>query len=205
VASRRAAVVQFCVSSYLGELDLAIRELERAMRLLAAQADRASSILCGGMLASALARVGEHARARAAADATTAQIGSRSPPVFTIAEGFIGAADAYLELARHGDAEAARAVAPAIGNLARLARMFPIAAPAASTLAGMDLLRRGAPRRAGRALRRGLALAQRLAMPYDQAVAHRGLAIVDAGDHADHARRLFTELGCRWHLAGLPR
>ena len=56
-------------------------------------------------------------------------------------------------------------------------------------------------RRAGRALQRGLTLAARLAMPYDQAVAHHGLAAAIGGDHAMHARRLFTRLGCRWHLS----
>jgi len=187
---------------YLGELDDAIRDFERAMVLLAGRADHASHVLCGGMLASALARAGEPARARAMADATTERIGSRRPPVFTISEGFIGAADAYLELARRGDRDAERAAAVALDNLVRLARVFPIAAPAASTLSGMYALQRGAPRRAARALQRGLALAERLAMPYDQAVAHRGLAAVAGGDHAEQARRLFTRLGCRWHLDG---
>src|SRR5690606_17028105 len=94
---------------YLGELDAALRDFERAMAMLAGQSYHASHILCGGMLACALARSGDAARAKAAADATTQRIGSRRPPVFTIAEGFIGAADAYLELWRRGDTSAAPA------------------------------------------------------------------------------------------------
>src|SRR5262249_6851105 len=144
---------------------------------------------------------GEPARARAAADLATALIGSRRPTVFTISEGFVGAADAYLELARAGQRDALGAARVAIANLARLARVFPIAAPAAHALAGLHQLRAGTPRRAVRHLRRSLALAERLAMPYDQAIAHRGLAAAVGGDHADQARRLFTRLGCRWHLA----
>ncbi|HMG54125.1 MAG TPA: AAA family ATPase, partial [Kofleriaceae bacterium] len=189
---------------YLGELDAAIRDFERAMRMLAGHADHASHILCGGMLASALARAGEPARARAAADVTTRRIGSGRAPVFTITEGFVGAADAYLELARRGDRDAIRPARDAIANLARLARVFPIAAPAAATLRGVHQLRhgrRGVRRRAVRALRHGLALAERLAMPYDQAVAHSGLAHALGGDHAETARALFARLGCRWHLA----
>jgi serine/threonine protein kinase/tetratricopeptide (TPR) repeat protein len=185
---------------YLGDLEAAVRDFERAMAMLDGQSDHASHILCGGMFAATLARAGDVARAKALADATTTRIGSRRPPVFTIAEGFIGAADAYLELWRRGDASVAPAAKIAVDNLRRLARVFRIASPAAHNLTGMYLLRRGARRRALASLRRGLATAERLAMPYDQAIAHAGLA--EAGDHGhrDHARALFTELGCRWHL-----
>jgi len=188
---------------YLGELDAAIRDLERAMLLLAGQADQASHLLCGGMLASALARAGEDARARAAADATTRRVAAGRPPVFVITEGLVGAADAYLELARRGHRDAIPAASLAIGQLTRLARLFPIAAPAASTLRGIHQLRHGRPgvrARAVRALRHGLALAEQLDMPYDQAVAHGGLAHALGGEHADRARQLFARLGCRWHL-----
>jgi hypothetical protein len=120
--------------------------------------------------------------------------------VFTIAEGFIGAADAYLELWRRGDASVAPAAKLAVDNLRRLARVFPIASPAAHNLTGLYQLRRGARRRALASLRRGLATAERLAMPYDQAIAHAGIAEVGESDHRERARALFTDLGCRWHL-----
>ncbi|NVB80784.1 MAG: protein kinase [Kofleriaceae bacterium] len=185
---------------YLGELDDAVRDFERAMAMLAGQSDHASHILCGGMMASAFARRGDAARAKAAADDTTKRIGSRLPPVFTIAEGFIGAADAYLELWRQGDKSVASAAKTAVDNLARLARIFPIASPAAHNLAGVYLLRRGARRRAVASLRRGLKTAERLAMPYDQAIAHAGLAEAGEASHRVLARELFSQLGCRWHL-----
>ena len=193
---------------YVGDLGAAIRDFERAMAMLEGQADHASYVLCGGMMACALARAGDLSRARVAADATTERIGARRPPVFTISEGFIGAADAYLELWRRGDRSAAAAARVALANLARLARAFPIAGPAARTLAGVSLLRAGQPRRALPLLRRGLALAEQLQMPYDQAVAHAALAEAGAGaggavDHAASARRLFERLGCRWHLAAV--
>ncbi|MBV8761878.1 MAG: protein kinase [Deltaproteobacteria bacterium] len=185
---------------YLGDLDAAIRDFEAAMRLLESQSDHASQILCGGMLASALARAGDTQRARTVADATTERIGKRRAPVFTISEGFIGAADAYLELLRRGDAAAAAPARTAVANLARLSRIFPIAAPAATTLAGTLALRTGSPRRAARLLRKGLALAERLHMPYDQAVAHAALAELGADGHDTQARALFRQLGCAWHL-----
>ena len=130
------------------------------------------------MLANALARSGDLTRARRAADDTTARIGANTPPVFTIAEGFAGAADAYLELwRRSGDRALADPAGVAIGNLARLARVFPIAAPAASTLAGIRLVRLGARRRGTRAIERGRRLADRLGLPYDVGTAREALEI----------------------------
>jgi tetratricopeptide (TPR) repeat protein len=185
---------------YLGDLEAAIRDLDRAMAMLV-PSDHASHVLCGGMLASALARAGDTVRAKAAADETTARIGSRRPPVFTISEGFIGAADAYLELWRQGDHAVAPAAKIAVDNLTRLARVFPIASPAAKNLTGVYLLRLGSKRRAIRSLRHGLAIAERLAMAYDQAIAHSALAAAGAGaEHGATARTLFEQLGCRWHL-----
>jgi hypothetical protein len=89
----------------------------------------------------------------------------------------------------------AHAARTALANLARLAKLFPIAAPAAATLLGVYHLRTNHPRRATRHLRKGLALAEQLQMPYDQAVAHAAL-----GNTAE-ARAIFSRLGCVWHLA----
>src|SRR6185312_11339399 len=133
-------------------------------------------------------------------------------------EGFIGAADAYLELWRRGDASVEPAARTALANLTKLARLFPIAAPAAATLTGVYHLRTGSRRAALRHLRRGLAIAERLQMPYDQAVAHAALAEAHGGpsrragasrgaaaaaEHAEAARALFTQLECRWHVERL--
>jgi len=157
-------------SLYTGALADAIAGFERAMAMLGPLSDHASTILCGGMLANARARAGDLDRARIAADDTTARIGDKTPPVFTIAEGFVGAAEAYLAIWRGtGDDALAEPARVAIANLARLARVFPIAAPAASILAGIHAKQAG--KRGDRAIRRGLALADKLAMPYDQVVA----------------------------------
>ncbi len=164
-------------SLYEGALAAAIADFDRAMAMLERGADHASLILCGGMRAVALARAGELARARDVADATTERIGGATPPVFTISEGFVGAAEAYLELWRRtGDAAHAAPARLAIANLARLARMFPIAMPAALNARGAWYARRGARRRATSWLQRGLARATALRMPYDAAVARAELA-----------------------------
>jgi tetratricopeptide (TPR) repeat protein len=194
---------------YLGELDLAIERFDAAMIMLANQHDRASLILCGGMQASALVRRGDP-RARAAADATAARIGGRTPPVFSITEGLVGLCDAYLELWRQtGDGSLAAPARAAIADLAKLARLLPIAGPSAANRAGIYHLLDGSRRRAARELRRGLAAAERLGMPYDQALARAGLSAVltggDAADHRDAAIRQFRMLGCAWHLEAMRR
>ena len=164
-------------SLYEGALADAVREFDRAMAMLDGSADHASLILCGGLRANALARAGDLRRAREEADATTARIGDKTPPVFTIAEGFAGAAEAYLELWRlSGDAALAAPAKVAAKNLARLARVFPIAAPAAWTARGVWHARHGDRRRAHRWLRRGLARAESLHLPYDAALARAELA-----------------------------
>ena len=164
-------------SLYQGAVADAVVEFDRAMAMLDGSADQASLILCGGMRANALARAGDLRRARAEADATTARIGDKTPPVFTIAEGFAGAAEAYLELWRAtGDAALAAPARAAANNLARLARVFPIATPAAWNARGAWHARRGDRRRAARWLRRGLARAEALRLPYDAALARGELA-----------------------------
>ena len=193
-------------SLYLGQLDDALGELQRAMEMLDGIADQASQILCGGMLACALARAGRLDEARTLADLTRARIGGKVPPVFTIAEGFVGTAETYLEVWRRGDASVAPQAWRAIGDVARLAGVFANAAPAAAWLAGLAHSLEGRGWRARRQLRRALAIATRFAMPYDQAMAHHGLSLVsggsrgDADQHAQEAARLFGQLGCSWHL-----
>jgi len=186
---------------YLGELDLAIERFDAAMPIVAALHDRASQILCGGMLASALARRGDP-RALSAADACWERIGGKTPPVFSITEGLVGLCDAYLEL---GLLPRAR---EAIDELAKLSRLLPIAAPSAANRSGIWHLRDDSRRRAAKDFRAALGAADRLDLPYDVALAHAGLAVAltggDATDHAAAARTGFTALGAAWHLAA-PR
>lgn len=160
---------------YLGELDLAIERFDTAMPIIARLHDRASQILCGGMLASALARRGDP-RAREIADATWDTIGGKTPPVFSITEGLVGLCDAYLELWRRtSDRSFGPRARAAIAELAKLSRLLPIAGPAAANRTGQWHLIAGSPRRATRSLRTGLAGAERLAIPYEQTIARAGL------------------------------
>lgn len=190
---------------YLGRLEPALAGFARARVLLDGTSDLASQILCGGLRSLALARAGRLVEARAQAEAVSALIGARTPPVFTIAEGFVCTAETFLELWRRGDAGAAASARRAISDVERLARLFAIARPAAAALAGLYQLGLGRPRRAWRRLQQSLALARALGLPYDEARALAGLASVpdraSAVAHAAAARALYQRLGCAWHLA----
>jgi hypothetical protein len=157
---------------YTAELEHAIERFDTAMPIVSAVHDRASQILCGGMLAAALARRGD-ARARAVADATWERIGGRTPPVFSITEGLVGLCDAYLELVARGDRALVPRARASIAELAKLSRLLPIAGPPAMNRLGRFHAITGAPRRAARAFARGRALAERLAMPFEAGYAAR--------------------------------
>ncbi len=169
------------VALYEGDLAAAIADFARAMEMLAQMSDRASLILCGGMQASALAQSGDVARARAAAEACVTAIAGKTPPVFSITEGLVGLSDAYLALwKRTGDEQYAAPARAAIAELAKLARLLPIASPPAEIRLGLYHQLAGSQRRAVRSLRAGLAAAERLAMPHDQRVARAALATLGA-------------------------
>ncbi len=169
------------VALYEDDLPTAIADFGRAMDMLAQMSDRASLILCGGMWASALAKSGDVARARAAADACVTAIAGKTPPVFSITEGLVGLSDAYLALWKHtGDEAYSGPARAAIAELAKLARLLPIAGPPSEIRLGLYHQLAGSRRRAIRSLRAGLAGAERLATPHDQSVARAALATLGA-------------------------
>ncbi len=165
------------VALYEGDFAAAIADFERAMEMLAHLNDRASRILCGGMLASALARTGDVSRARAAAEACVTAIAGKTPPVFSITEGLVGLCDAYLALWKHTqDAAYAATARAAIAELQKLARLLPIAGPPGDIRLGIYHQLGGSRRRAVKSLRTGLEGAERLSTPHDQQVARAALA-----------------------------
>ncbi|MBP6632616.1 MAG: protein kinase [Kofleriaceae bacterium] len=181
---------------YADRLEDALAGFEQAAARLADLRDHASSILCGGLHAWAVARAGDVDGAVRRADEVTSLIGRRMPSVFTIAEGFVGAAEAYL-LAQRARPERGRdqASARAIGNLGRFARTFALARPAAARLDGERLVLAGRTRAGRRALTRALRLAEVMALPYDQRRAHLALAELSTGAEAEAHRAAAARLG----------
>jgi hypothetical protein len=109
----------------------------------------------------------------------------------------------YMGLWEQGpdDPELAQAVQQGCDFLSRFARVFPIGAPQAWLCQGQIHAMAGYRVRARRAWRRALAAAERLAMPYEQGLAHaalgRHLPVGDPEGQAHRARagEIFASLG----------
>ena len=165
---------------YLGELDAAIERLDAAMPIVASVNDRASQILCGGMLACALARRGD-ARARSVADACLERIGAwRAARVHddrrprrvmrcVLRSRDVTARPGLTTQQRRRRCAARRAIA----ELAKLSRLLPIAGPCADNRSDSSSSALARSWRAARTFRRALAGAVRLEMPYERALARR--------------------------------
>jgi tetratricopeptide (TPR) repeat protein len=199
-----------------GRVGEAIGKLESARVLLRAQADQASEIICTGLSALAFQRAGDLHAAERAADACLSRIGAGLPTVWSVGDGYAGAAEAYLDL------WAATARAPQDPSLAarlrrawaaqlRFAVVFGIGRPAFWITTGRVLGLGGARRAARWALSRALQESEVRAMPYEAAVASLRLAALgpvgspERARDLDRAHRGFTALGCAHELGAVER
>src|SRR5262249_37914675 len=145
--------------------------LEEAAGVLEGRPELQSEIICLGLLALVRLRLGDGAAARRLADETLARIGRARPTGFPAVVGYAAVADVYQEL-RRSDALLPRRWRRAVRHLRRLARVLPVAGPAA-LLRGAELAReRARTGAARRAVLRCLGLAERFGMPLEQALAH---------------------------------
>ncbi len=198
----------------LGDPDAATGLLEQAWVLLAATSDRASQMICRGLLALASLRRGDLERAQVEADAASAIARGRLPTVFPTGHGYAAMAETYLGLRERGVAGVARArVWEACARLWAYAMVFPIGLPVALVLSARANRLAGRRRLARGLAVRGLAAAQRLEMPYDEAMAHWELAQLRGADgrvraeHLTAAKRRCAELGVTalpWAAASAP-
>ncbi len=189
-----------------GRFDDALPRLDEARVLLDTLADAASQIICHGLYALIHVRRGDDALARRWADETTARIRKSRAVVYSTVLGYIGCAEAYLELAdrrRHqADGPELLALARrAVSDLRRFSLVFPFAGPAAARYRAQLHAVLGHRLRARVGFDRAIALSRKLEMPYDEAQ-----ALWLAGRHQrderrlDEAARIFERLGCGWHL-----
>jgi hypothetical protein len=165
----------------LDQLDDAVPLLDDARRLLAQKPELDSEIICLGLYAAAQLRRDEPLVARRFADETLARIRRARPTGFSTRDGYDGAAEVYLGLwqarQRRGLAasdERARAgeVASALTGLARL---FPMAGPAAELRRGQLERLSGRTARARRRFEASQRAALRLGMPRDRELAEHAL------------------------------
>jgi tetratricopeptide (TPR) repeat protein len=194
-----------------GHADEAVALMEEATTVPAQGLDQSGQMRAYAILALARLRRGEAHLAREAADRALAAILNTPPTSCWTLEGYAGAAETYLSLietrANRSPAERralAKFARQAIGALRQFARVFPIGQPRAWLFQGFYDWLDGKPAKARQAWRKGLAAAQKLAMPYDEALAHFEIGRHASGDerrdHLDRAADIFERLGAEYDL-----
>ncbi|HWO18335.1 MAG TPA: AAA family ATPase [Kofleriaceae bacterium] len=194
-----------------GRFDESLPRLHAALAVFERLQAKTSLIIVHGLCSQLHARAGRDAEALRAADEVSARVAELSTIAATIV-GYIGAAEAYLELADRarrrgapGSADVndllARARA-ACSRLRRFALWFPFAEPARLRYGAQLAALEGEHRAAQRGFARAIELSRRLAMPYDEAQALwlASRYVPDRG-RAAAAREIFARLGCAWHVA----
>jgi class 3 adenylate cyclase/tetratricopeptide (TPR) repeat protein len=189
-----------------GHADAAVTRLHEAARLLEGHGSRADEIEANGLLALAYLRLQDNGRARAAAD-TAAELMARSQPVaVSIFEGYAGVAEVYLALWAAGDRSSAGPAQRACAALGKYARALPIARPRAWLCEGLAAHQAGRRRHAAALWRKSLTLAERMALPYEQArtlwVIGRSLptALQARRAHLARAAEIFETIGAAYEL-----
>lgn len=167
-----------------------------------------------GIIARVRLRLGQYDLARQAIETVMGHIGPAAPTVFSVIHGYISVAEVYLALWQAGQSAQAGAEVEDLGRLARLAcqalrryaRVFRIGQPRAWLHQGQLEWLTGRPAKAFKAWHKSLAVAQRLAMPYEQGLAHaeigRHLAPADPHRpvHLTQARAIFSQLDAGYDL-----
>jgi hypothetical protein len=190
----------------------AVALLDEALRLFAENTDRISVFTSHGLLAVAQFRAGNRQAARQAAEDAVRLVATLSRPTsYYMFAGYWGVASTLLDLWETESPEQAKTLPvrarQACRNLVRFARAFPLGGPMASLCSGRAAWLAGKPRRAMRAWKKAIAVAARLAMPWEQGLAHLELARrLPAGsperqEHLARAREIFARVQSRFDLA----
>jgi tetratricopeptide (TPR) repeat protein len=190
-----------------GRLDAAVTGLQEAAQLLHGQGSRADEILAYGMLGLAHVRGQDRERARKAADQAANLIARSKPIAVSILEGYAGVTEVYLSLWAAGDHSARRPAHQARATFRRYARALPIARPRAWLFQGLAAHLTGRQRHAAAAWQKSLALAERMAVPYEQGRAlyeigrHTATSLPGRQAHLARAAEIFQDIGATYELA----
>ncbi len=192
-----------------GKIEAALDRLARAEVLLRTLQETPSEIICFGLSARAHLERGENAVAEDAADRALERIDRISSPVFSLGDGYAGAAEVYLSLWERLDRAGQRPSASLCARAGRVcaalrafAQLFPIGQPVALLATGRAHLLAGERRRAAVCFRRARDRAAAMGMPFEQATAdlllsrHPGVTPRQRELNGEAARGLFEKLGC---------
>lgn len=197
----------------LGHVDKAVSLLEASLTLFAQNKDIVSETATYGMLATARLYQGEQQLAQKVAVQTQERLAQiSSPNSHYLIEGYAGVAQVYLALwETNSDQFCAESEALvklaclACKGLHKFARVFPVGLPRAWLCQGLYYWLAGHPAHARVAWYKSLAAAQRLAMRYEQGLAHyqigRHAIGSDWQQHLKNACEIFTQLGAACDLA----
>ncbi len=195
-----------------GRLVEAARSVQQGLAVLGNIDDFPSRLICHGVQAGIMARLGQREAARESAE--LAWRGTRRlilPFVMPTLEGYAGLARAYLALLRAEGGSGAegrllrRRASGAVRQLARFARLFSFAQPRYRLARGELELSLGRRSAAERSWRLALREAAGLGLPFEAAVARAslaGLGLPDGDALREEAARSFERMGCAWQQAG---
>jgi hypothetical protein len=198
----------------LGQTDDARTLLAVVLPLLAKNTDHASEITTHSLLAVVCLHQGELQQAQHAAETAAEVIARSASTAFYALDGYACFAEACLALweacgnqppvARRPFQQHARQACTA---LRRFARVLPVGQPQAWLWQGLYAWLADKPSRAHNAWRKSLVAAERLAMPYEQGLAHYEIGRHLARDDPDRQAHLtcagdiFTQLHATYDLA----
>jgi tetratricopeptide (TPR) repeat protein len=198
----------------LGRIDEALALLEQSLTLPPESLGIGDCILRSGLLAQVYRTRRDWPAARRAADETSRLIRTTPSIVAYSIEGYAGAAEARLALwedaLSRGAVEArelARASWESVAALRQIARVFPVGRPRAWLCRGTAHRLAGQPGRARAAWIKGLRVAQGLAIPYEEGLAHELIGShldanhPDRHGHLERACAIFEGLGARHDLS----
>jgi len=178
-----------------GEFARAEERLRKALSIFAENPEEVSELICHGLLAECRLDQGDLEQATRHARAAMQLIRRAPPTVVTALQGY--AAVARVALARLSASPARAASEPvyqeaihAVRQLRRYALFFPIGRPRARLMSACLLSLLGHPRRAQRRFHGALSLAQRLGLPYEEALIHAHLGAAAASDSRERASHL---------------
>jgi class 3 adenylate cyclase/tetratricopeptide (TPR) repeat protein len=193
------------------QTDEAIALLRTALGLFTENIDKISMLTTHGLLAAAHLRRGDRQSAwQAAEDGMQLIEELPAPTSYYLLGGYLGVAGTYLALHEGADPQQRKLLAlrvpKACRAMGRYARTLPLGGPSACRCKGLALWLHGKRKAALRAWAKGLRLATRLEMPYEEALAHLEIGQRLPVGHPEHdahltrACELFTALDTPFDL-----